>query len=278
MIWGKVIGALAGFAFMKWPGAILGALVGHWFDRGMAQDFSKRGAWGRFLYGAEKAAGDANFIYTLFAVMGHVAKAKGRVTERDIAQAQYLMQQLKLGTDATKEAQDAFREGKEATFPLQQVMKDFSASFYGNRDVLQLFMEQLIGLALNDGVLEKAEHEVLVDVAKVLGFTRFQLDQWLIMEKAAFRFHQQRQRSHAGSGGRQSSTKSDLADAYQILGVTEKNSNAEIKKAYRKLMARHHPDKLASQGLPEEVMKQAQQKARDIQAAYEQVKEHRDIR
>lgn len=278
MIWGKVIGALAGFAFMKWPGAILGALVGHWFDRGMAQDFSKRGAWGRFLYGAEKVAGDANFIYTLFAVMGHVAKAKGRVTERDIAQAQYLMQQLKLGTDATKEAQDAFREGKEATFPLQQVMKDFSASFYGNRDVLQLFMEQLIGLALNDGVLEKAEHEVLVDVAKALGFTRFQLDQWLMMEKAAFRFHQQRQRSHAGSGGRQSSTKNDLADAYQILGVTEKNSNAEIKKAYRKLMARHHPDKLASQGLPEEVMKQAQQKARDIQAAYEQVKEHRDIR
>ncbi|ASG65012.1 molecular chaperone DjlA [Idiomarina piscisalsi] len=278
MIWGKVIGALAGFAFMKWPGAILGALVGHWFDRGMAQDFSKRGAWGRFLYGAEKAAGDANFIYTLFAVMGHVAKAKGRVTERDIAQAQYLMQQLKLDTDATKEAQDAFREGKEATFPLQQVMKDFSASFYGNRDVLQLFMEQLIGLALNDGVLDKTEHEVLVDVAKALGFTRFQLDQWLMMEKAAFRFHQQRQRSHAGSGGRQSSTKNDLADAYQILGVTEKNSNAEIKKAYRKLMARHHPDKLASQGLPEEVMKQAQQKARDIQAAYEQVKEHRDIR
>ena len=43
-------------------------------------------------------------------------------------------------------------------------------------------------------------------------------------------------------------------------------------------MARHHPDKLASQGLPEEVMKQAQQKARDIQAAYEQVKEHRNIR
>jgi len=63
-----------------------------------------------------------------------------------------------------------------------------------------------------------------------------------------------------------------------VLGVTAQNSNAEIKKAYRKLMARHHPDKLASKGLPEEVMKQAQQRAQDIQAAYEKIKEKRGIR
>lgn len=275
MVWGKVIGALAGFAFMKWPGAILGALVGHWFDRGMAQDFSRKGAWGRFLYGAEQAAGDANFIYTLFAVMGHVAKAKGQVTQDDIAQAQHLMRRLNLDTDATREAQEAFREGKAATFPLQQVMKDFSASFYGNSDVLQLFMEQLIGLALNDGVLEKSEHEVLVDVATALGFTRFQLDQWLMMAKAAFRFRQ-----HQGQHQRQrkTATADELNNAYQVLGVTPQNTNAEIKKAYRKLMARHHPDKLASKGLPEEVMKEAQHRAQDIQAAYEKIKEKREIR
>lgn len=276
MVWGKVVGALAGFAFMKWPGAILGVLIGHWFDRGMAQDFSKKGAWGRFLYGAEQAAGDANFIYTLFAVMGHVAKAKGQVTSSDIAQAQELMRRLNLGSDATREAQEAFREGKEPTFPLQQVMKDFSASFYGNRDVLQLFMEQLIGLALNDGILEKSEHEVLVNVAKSLGFTRFQLDQWLMMEKAAFRFHQHRRQQHQQQ--RKTTSQDEINNAYEVLGVTAQNSNAEIKKAYRKLMARHHPDKLASKGLPEEVMKQAQQRAQDIQAAYEKIKEKRDIR
>lgn len=276
MVWGKVVGALAGFAFMKWPGAVLGALIGHWFDRGMAQDFSRQGAWGRFLYGAEQAAGDANFIYTLFAVMGHVAKAKGQVTEKDIAQAQELMRRLNLSSDATKEAQEAFREGKEPTFPLQQVMKDFSAAFYGNRDVLQLFMEQLIGLALNDGILDKSEHEVLVNVAKSLGFTRFQLDQWLMMEKATFRFHQHR-RQH-GQQQQKTNTQEQIDNAYQVLGVTAQNSNAEIKKAYRKLMARHHPDKLASKGLPDEVMKRAQQRAQDIQAAYEKIKEKRDIR
>jgi DnaJ like chaperone protein len=261
---------------MKWPGAILGALVGHWFDRGMAQDFSRKGAWGRILYGAEQAAGDANFIYTLFAVMGHVAKAKGQVTQQDIAQAQHLMRRLNLDTDATREAQEAFREGKAATFPLQQVMKDFSASFYGNSDVLQLFMEQLIGLALNDGVLEKSEHEVLVDVATALGFTRFQLDQWLMMAKAAFRFRQQHQGQHQRQ--RKATTADELNNAYQVLGVSPQNTNAEIKKAYRKLMARHHPDKLASKGLPEEVMKEAQHRAQDIQAAYEKIKEKRDIR
>ncbi|WP_286843970.1 co-chaperone DjlA [Idiomarina sp. UBA4206] len=155
-------------------------------------------------------------------------------------------------------------------------MKDFSASFYGNRDVLQLFMEQLIGLALNDGILEKSEHEVLVNVAKSLGFTRFQLDQWLMMEKAAFRFHQHRRQQHQQQ--RKTTSQDEINNAYEVLGVTAQNSNAEIKKAYRKLMARHHPDKLASKGLPEEVMKQAQQRAQDIQAAYEKIKEKRDIR
>ncbi|HAD47251.1 MAG TPA: molecular chaperone DjlA, partial [Idiomarina sp.] len=63
-----------------------------------------------------------------------------------------------------------------------------------------------------------------------------------------------------------------------ILGVKESQSDAEIKKAYRKLMARHHPDKLASKGLPEEVMKEAQARAQDIQAAYDTIKQKRGMR
>lgn len=276
MVWGKIIGALAGYLFLKIPGAIIGALIGHWFDRGMAQDFTRKGGFGQFLFGADKAVDDANFLYTLFAVMGHVAKAKGRVTKQDIEQTTTLMDRLRLTGDARSEAQDAFREGKQAGFPLEKTVKEFRDAFYGNRDVLQLFMEQLMAMALNDGVLEQAEHEVLVTVGKSLGFTRFQIDQWLMMQKAAFRFHQ---RQHQHQGQRQKTTSADeLQDAYQILGVKEQQSDAEIKKAYRKLMARHHPDKLASKGLPEEVMEEAQERARDIQAAYDTVKNKRGMR
>ena len=277
MIWGKVIGALAGYLFLRLPGAIIGVLIGHWFDRGMAQDFANRGGFGQFMYGKRDAGKDALFLYTLFAVMGHLAKAKGRVTERDIAQASDLMKQFRLDAEAKKEAQEAFREGKQSTFPLNDTMKRFRESFYGNREVSQVFMEQLMALALNDGVLDRAEHEVLINVGKTLGFRRFQIDQWLAMQKAAFRFHQHKRQGQ--SGGQQSKpSQTELQDAYEVLGVKSDQPDAEIKKAYRKLMARHHPDKLASKGLPEHVMKEAQKRAQDIQSAYEVIKKHRDMR
>ena len=67
-------------------------------------------------------------------------------------------------------------------------------------------------------------------------------------------------------------------DHYETLGVGRDADAATIKKAYRKLMARHHPDKLASKGLPEEVMKEAQARAQDIQAAYDTIKQKRGMR
>ena len=51
-----------------------------------------------------------------------------------------------------------------------------------------------------------------------------------------------------------------------------------MKKAYRKLMSQHHPDKLVSRGLPEEMLKLATEKTQEIKAAYEQIKKERNIR
>lgn len=273
MFWGKVLGAVAGFLFARIPGAIIGVLIGHWFDRGVAQDFSQRGAFGRYLFGTNRAVGDASFIYTLFAVLGHLAKAKGRVTEQDIAHASALMDRFYLQNDARREAQSAFREGKQPTFPLEQTLCDFKAAFYGNIEVLELFIEQLIRMALVDGKLDKTEYQVLLAAAKALGFNKFQLDQALMMQKAGFRFRRSQQQRY-----QQKSQHNDLDDAYQILGAHASDSDAEIKKTYRKLMSRHHPDKLAGQGVPEQVMKEAQQRTQEIQAAYETIKKHRGMR
>ena len=67
-------------------------------------------------------------------------------------------------------------------------------------------------------------------------------------------------------------------DLYKILGVSEGASRKEVKKAYRKLMSQHHPDKLLSKGLPEEMVNIAKEKSQEIQAAYEAVKTHKNWR
>jgi len=61
------------------------------------------------------------------------------------------------------------------------------------------------------------------------------------------------------------------------LGVDAKATDAEVKKAYRRLLSQHHPDKLVSKGLPEEMMKIASQKTHEIKQAYDVIKKKRDL-
>ncbi|WP_419582212.1 DnaJ domain-containing protein, partial [Thiolapillus sp.] len=66
-----------------------------------------------------------------------------------------------------------------------------------------------------------------------------------------------------------------LADAYAVLNISADASDAEVKKAYRRLTSQHHPDKLVAKGLPEEMMQIAAKKTHEIRQAYEIIKEAR---
>ena len=60
-----------------------------------------------------------------------------------------------------------------------------------------------------------------------------------------------------------------MNDAYDLLGVDKEADSKTIKRAHRKLMNEHHPDKLVAKGLPPEMMEVAKQKAQEIQSAYD---------
>lgn len=253
-IWGKVIGFLCGFMLSKNIfGALLGLWLGHRFDKGVGFNFDD-------LARQTEETRQQIFFYTSFATMGYIAKAKGRVTEHEIQFASAYMDKLGLTSDMKRAAQEAFREGKMAGFPLEDKLKQFKRVTLGRQDLLLVFLEIQIQVAFADGSLDPAERGALHKLAKTLGFSARDLDNLLEMIIAGAQFHQQ--------GGKVSRAEQE-EQAYKVLGVDKGADDKTVKKAYRKLMAQHHPDKLIAKGLPPEMMEAAKQKAQDIQAAYE---------
>jgi DnaJ like chaperone protein len=262
-IWGKVLGFLFGLMLSKHIiGALLGAWLGHMFDRG--RGFSFNGITG----GKEdEISRQAAFFYTTFSVMGHVAKAKGQVTSHEIAFANTYMDKLGLTSQLRKQAQDAFREGKSGGFPLEDRLIKFKRMMGNRKDLLLMFLEIQIQVAFSDGDLDKEERAVLHTIAKFLGYSARELDNLLEMIIAGASFHQQSGRS--GQQGSRQFNGQQLSNAYKVLGVEDTTPLPNIKKAYKKLMSQHHPDKLSAKGLPPEMMETAKQKTQDIQAAYD---------
>jgi DnaJ like chaperone protein len=282
---GRILGTIFGFMFGRIPGAILGYVVGHFFDKGYSQDFNQKGGFSRFFSSKDDFKKQAIFFHTLFSVMGHLAKADGKVSDAEIRIASDLMDQMGLQGDTLNEAQQAFREGKAADFPLKQIIIEFKNSCHGRRDILQVYLEILIQVAYVDGKLDKAEQQILENVALYLGFKQHDLLYLLSVYEAELRFRQsgkghQQERSgsqHQGSQGAYS-TQQSVDDAYRILGTKKADDDKSIKKAYRKLMSEHHPDKLISKGLPKQALELAKAKTQDIQGAYELLKEKRGFK
>ena len=68
-----------------------------------------------------------------------------------------------------------------------------------------------------------------------------------------------------------------MAEAYSVLGIEPSAEVKAVKLAYRRLMSQHHPDKLVSRGLPESMRANAEQRTREIRAAYERIKAQRNF-
>jgi DnaJ like chaperone protein len=281
-IYGKVIGALLGLAFLRLPGLFIGLLVGHMFDVGYAKDFSNRGGFARFFSSKEGIGKQAVFFHALFSALGHICKADGKVTPDEIAIASALMDNMQLTGDDREEAQQAFRDGKAKDFPLETMLADFTKHSHGRRDVLQVFLEILISAACADGRITQAELLILEKVASTLSFSRSDLHFLITSYEAQQRFrYRGRQQRHQHSNRQQKqryadySTGHSLQDAYRILGLEKSADDQTVKRAYKKQMSLNHPDKLSAKGLPQQALELAKNKTQDIQAAYELIKEHR---
>lgn len=263
--WGKIVGGGFGFLMGGPLGAVIGASFGHQFDKGINQDFEGLGYQGQ-----ERT--QLAFFSAVFSVMGHVAKADGRVTQDEIEVARTMMQQMSLDEQQKKIAIDLFNQGKQDDFDLDGVILQFKQECRRHATLVQMFIEVLLHAAYADGVMHDKEKVLLKHITITLGFSSIRFQQLDEMVRSQRSFHQG---GSQGGGYQQASTQDMLKDAYGMLNTSESSTDAEVKKSYRRLMNQHHPDKLVSKGMPEEMVKMATEKTQEIRAAYELIKRSR---
>lgn len=253
--WGTLLGGTLGYMFGGPLGALLGAALGRNFDRGL-RITDERAAYNV----GEQERVQAAFFAASFSIMGHIAKADGKVTAAEISSAETIMARMQLDSRQRRAAITLFNEGKKDGFPLHDVLMQFRRECHGRRNLVQMFIEIQITVAMADGGLHAAERKIIFTIGQELGFDHATIEH-------LFRL--------SGRGEQPPRRGYDLVAAHEILGVGKGATDAEIKKAYRRLMSQHHPDKLIAKGLPDEMVKIATEKTQKIKAAYEQIMDSR---
>ena len=258
MYWGKIVGGALGLISGRWYFVLLGIIVGDQFDRGFA----------RMAAAGSVAAPDSDFIDVLFAVMGHVAKADGLVTEAEIRAARAAMHTLRLDGAATERAIAAFTRGKSPDYPLADALGRFVERHRGESE-RSMFLKLQLTAAIDAGPLGRPARDRLWQVSRQLGFSRVEFAQLEAVLRAQRGFKQ-------SSAGRTDAAR--LGRAYQTLGIAESASDGEVKHAYRRLMNKIHPDKLSASDPTEAELAAAGRRSSEARAAYELICRRRGLR
>ncbi|KPK37821.1 MAG: molecular chaperone DnaJ [Gammaproteobacteria bacterium SG8_47] len=271
--WGKLVGGTFGFVLGGPLGAALGAVLGHQFDRGMRQ-IATHGGRAEAVGSRERT--QTAFFTATFSIMGHLAKADGRVSESEISFARAVMDQMALDSEQRTLAIKLFNAGKQADFPFDEALDQFRRECHRRHTLMQMFLEIQLQAAYADGQLHTHERARLVHMFERLGFSHREFEHLDALVRAARHFGRRTygERGHP----RQPSAQTLVNEAYEVLGVSPQADDATVKRAYRRLMNQHHPDKLVAKGMPEEMVKLATEKTQEIKAAYDRIREVRAAR
>jgi DnaJ like chaperone protein len=234
--YGKWIGGGLGWALLGPLGGVLGFVVGSMFDR---QDGQQRVFTGT-------THGD--FTMSLLVLVAAVMKADNRVLKSELDYVrQYFNQNF--GPAASREAMLYLRDLLKQQIPLRDVTLQIRSRL-DHASRLQL-LHFLFGVSQADGRVQPEEIRIIGQIAGYLGISAKDLE----------------------------SIKSMFVDdtdaAYKILEIDRSATDDELKKAYRRMANKHHPDKVAYLG--EDIKKAAGEKFRKIKDAYDAIKKERGI-
>lgn len=252
-----VIGAVLGALFGGFAGLLIGAALGYAASAVLRQS----------VVGGLQVV-QSQLIDSTFSIMGALCKADSVVTRDEISAVEQIFTMLRLQGEQRDQAKAAFNSGKQPDFDLDAAVDRFARISRRRAPLIQLFLQLQVMAVAADGKVDPAEHQMLVRIARRLGLSEHDVAQLEALLRAGA----------AGPSARGGPPPRDrLADAYAALGVSPDAGPAEIKRAYRKLISQNHPDKLAARGLPESMRAVAEERSREINAAYDLIKAARGM-
>ncbi|WP_043308156.1 TerB family tellurite resistance protein [Pseudomonas sp. ML96] len=257
MLWpATLIGAAAGLALASIPGALLGGLLGQVLDRRLRiQSLDHL----RELLGRKRPPLDDEDL--LFMLVGRLAKSEGRVLDSHIQVARNEMQRLALDEPSRRRAMQAFNRGKLIE---DKELREPLRALHHRPERSEALLRTCWRMAWADGRVSEAEAQLIRQWGIWLGWRREALD------ALATEYEPTRRMPEVKS--------SDYQAALRLLGVQADTDPAAIKRAYRRLLSRHHPDKLAGSGATPAQLRSATDKTRELQVAYDLVRQRRGFR
>ncbi|MEX2442918.1 MAG: TerB family tellurite resistance protein [Alkalispirochaeta sp.] len=258
MSWfGKMVGGTIGLVLGGPLGAIAGGAIGHHlFDKEHPEETSRAGGTfggGGFARSSVAEQRQMTFFLALFSILGKLAKADGRVSREEGEQIVAFLDQMNVSGEQRSFAIRVFNEAKDSSYSVEDFAQQFAEFSRGRHDLRSSMMDMLFRIALADGEFHPAEDAMIASVAQILGISNQELQ--TIRERYVATAHQ----------------------AYATLGVNPDADDDEVKGAYRKLVHEHHPDRIVSEGMPEEFVEYATRRFQEIQDAWQTIRKERNL-
>ena len=237
-IWGKILGGATGFAFGGPIGALLGGVAGHALDKIKTKKKLPE----------ETALKQIGFTIGVIVLSAKMAKADGKVTEDEI---RAFKEKINVPDSEIKNVAKLWDQAKKTTDGFQIYARQIANLLEKNSSVLEELLKLLIIIALADGKITIPEIKYLKEVGNIFGFSEEDFE-----------------RIYSSKSGVSS-------DPYQILGVSRDASINEIKQKWKQLAINHHPDRLISQGIPEDLIHKSTSRLKEINNAWDTIQNQR---
>ena len=236
--WGKIIGGATGFAFGGPIGALLGSVAGHAIDKIKTKKKLPE----------ETALKQIGFTIGVIVLSAKMAKADGKVTEDEI---RAFKEKINIPDNEIKNVAKLWDQAKKTTDGFQIYARQIANLLEKNSSVLEELLKLLIIIALADGKITIPEIKYLKEVGNIFGFSEEDFE-----------------RIYSSKSGVSS-------DPYQILGISRDASIDEIKQKWKQLAINHHPDRLISQGIPEDLIHKSTSRLKEINNAWDTIQNKR---